>query len=102
MPFIRDQLPTIFHAEGHPPGKVQQDLKDAFAEYRATLSTAHQSLLDRYEIKDAAIKVVGIGSVGTSCAVLLFMAGEGDPLFLQIKEARASVLGAVRGRERFP
>jgi hypothetical protein len=64
MPVIKDQLPTIFHAEGHPPGEVQRDLKNAFAEYRATLSTAHQSLLDRYEIKDAAIKVVGIGSVG--------------------------------------
>ncbi len=102
MAFIRDQLPTIFHAEGHPPGKVQQDLKDAFAEYRATLSTAHQSLLDRYQIKDAAMKVVGIGSVGTSCAVLLFMAGEGDPLFLQIKEARASVLEPYAGASVFP
>ena len=51
---------------GPSPGKVQQILKDAFAGYRDTLATAHQSLLERYEIRDAAIKVVGIGSVGTA------------------------------------
>ncbi len=102
MPIIKDQLPAIFHAEGHPPGEVQQDLKDAYTGYRDTLATAYQSLLDRYEIKDAAIKVVGIGSVGTTCVVLLFMAGEGDPLFLQVKEARASVLEPYAGGSVFP
>jgi len=56
---------------------------------------------DRYELRDAAIKVVGIGSVGTSCWVLLFMAGEGDPLFLQVKEARASVLEPFAGASVF-
>jgi hypothetical protein len=49
-------------------------------------------------MKDAAMKVVGIGSVGTSCAVILFMASDGDPLFLQVKEARASVLEPYSGR----
>jgi uncharacterized protein (DUF2252 family) len=102
MPLIKDQLPTIFHAKGHPPGKVQRDLKEAFAGYRNSLPTAYRSLLDRYEIKDAAMKVVGIGSVGTSCAVLLLMAGEGDPLFLQVKEARASVLERYAGTSVFP
>lgn len=102
MPVIKDQLPTIFHMEGHPPGEVQQALKDAFTAYRNTLATAYQSLLDRYEIKDAAIKVVGIGSVGTWCWVLLLMASEGDPLFLQVKEARASVLEPYAGASAFP
>jgi uncharacterized protein (DUF2252 family) len=92
MPVIKDQLPTIFHAEGHTPGKIQRILLDAIAGYRATLPASLQSLLDRYTLRDAAIKVVGVGSVGTLCWVLLFMAGEGDPLFLQVKEARASVL----------
>jgi len=92
MPLIKDQLPTIFHAEGHRPGEIQQVVRDALAAYRCTLPHSTQSLLDRYELRDAAMKVVGIGSVGTSCWVLLFMAGEGDPLFLQVKEARASVL----------
>jgi uncharacterized protein (DUF2252 family) len=101
-PIIRDQLPTVFHAKGHPPGEVQKVVHDALASYRATLPSAYQSLLDRYELCDAAIKVVGIGSVGTACWVLLFMAGEGDPLFLQVKEARASVLEPFAGKSVFP
>ena len=102
MPVIKDQLPTIFHAEGHPPGEVQKVVQDALAAYRATLPSAYQSLLDRYELRDAAIKVVGVGSVGTVCWVLLFTAGDGDPLFLQVKEARASVLEPYAGASVFP
>jgi hypothetical protein len=59
-------------------------------------------LLDRYEIKDAAIKVVAVGSVGTTCAMVLLMAGGGDPLILQFKEARASVLEGYAGKSVFP
>ena len=59
-------------------------------------------LLDRYEIKDAAIKVVGVGSVGTACSMMLLMADKGDPLILQLKEARASVLEAYAGKSAFP
>ena len=102
MPIIKDQLPTIFHAEGHPPGEVQKIVMDTFAGYRDSLSSAHRALLDRYEIRDAAIKVVGIGSVGTNCWVLLLMAREGDPLFLQVKEARTSVLEPYAGASVFP
>jgi uncharacterized protein (DUF2252 family) len=102
MPLIKDQLPTIFHAEGQPPGDVQQVLMDAFTGYRNTLGPAQQSLLNRYEIKDAAIKVVGIGSVGTACWVLLLTAIKGDPLFLQVKEARTSVLEPYAGASVFP
>ncbi len=101
IPVIKDQLPTIFHFEGQSPGKVVQQVKDVFALYRSTLPTAYQALLDRYQLCDAAIKVVGIGSVGMSCWVLLMMAGEGDPLFLQVKEARASVLEPYAGRSAF-
>ncbi len=102
MPVIKDQLPTIFHAEGHPPGEVQKAVRDVFDSYRGTLHSSYKSLLDRYELKDAAIKVVGVGSVGTGCWVLLLMAGEDDPLFLQVKEARASVLEAHAGKSVFP
>jgi uncharacterized protein (DUF2252 family) len=101
MPVIKDQLPTIFHAEGCPPGQIQKHVTDTLAGYRETLSTACRSLLDRYQLLDAAIKVVGIGSVGTRCWVLLFMAGEGDPLFLQVKEARPSVLEPYAGASIF-
>jgi uncharacterized protein (DUF2252 family) len=102
LPFIKDQLPTIFHAEGHRPGEIQEVVRKAMAGYRETLPSAYRALLDRYELRDAAIKVVGIGSVGTSCWVLLFMAGVGDPLFLQVKEARASVLEPFAGKTEFP
>jgi hypothetical protein len=102
MPIIKDQLPTIFHNKENPPGKINKILHDAIAGYRATLPTAYQSLLDRFELRDAAMKVVGIGSVGTSCWVFLFMAAGVDPLFLQIKEARASVLEPYAGKSEFP
>ena len=100
--FIKDQLPTIFHWKGHSPGEVESAIKLAFARYRQTLLPAYQLLLDRFELKDAAIKVVGVGSVGTRCWVLLLTAGEGDPFFLQVKEARASVLEAYAGKSLFP
>ena len=51
-----------------------------------------RQLLDRYELVDIARKVVGVGSVGTNCGILLLESGAGDPLFLQFKEAGASVL----------
>jgi hypothetical protein len=101
-PVIKDQLPTIFHLEGHPPGDVERGLRDALAVYRSSLPSAYQVLLDHYELRDAAIKVVGVGSVGTRCWVFLFTAGDDDPLFLQIKEARPSVLEAYAGANAFP
>ena len=101
-PIIKDQLPTIFHLEGHSPGEILKSMREALAIYRESLNTATRSLLDRYELFDAAIKVVGIGSVGTYCWVFLFMAAEGDPLFLQVKEARTSVLEPYAGASVFP
>jgi hypothetical protein len=102
MPVIKDQLPTIFHVQGHSPGKVEKLVRDSLVFYRSTLPGSLQSLLDRYELRDAAIKVVGVGSVGTACWVLLFMAGANDPLFLQVKQARASVLEPYAGASVFP
>ncbi|MET8164647.1 DUF2252 domain-containing protein [Streptomyces sp. NPDC005329] len=68
-------------------------LRKIFSDYRSTLTEERRLLLDRYRFVDAARKVVGIGSVGTRCFIVL-LAGRDtdDPLFLQIKEARASVL----------
>lgn len=101
VPVIKDQLPTIFHAAGHPAGEVQKGVRDALAVYRATLPITYQALLDRFDLRDAAIKVVGVGSVGTLCWVLLFTAVDDDPLFLQVKEARASVLEPYAGASVF-
>jgi uncharacterized protein (DUF2252 family) len=102
IPVIKDQLPTIFHKKGHSPGEIEKLVLRTFEGYRNTLPNSCQSLLDRYHLHDAAIKVVGVGSVGTRCWVMLFMAGEGDPLFLQVKEARRSVLEAYAGASVFP
>lgn len=68
-------------------------LRKIFSDYRSTLSEERRLLLDRYRFIDAARKVVGVGSVGTRCFIVL-LAGrdQDDPLFLQIKEARKSVL----------
>jgi uncharacterized protein (DUF2252 family) len=54
-------------------------------------------LYDRYQFCDMAIKVVGVGSVGTFCLIALFMTSEDDPIFLQVKEANASVLEPYAG-----
>jgi uncharacterized protein (DUF2252 family) len=99
---IKDQLPTIFHHKDFPPGEVHQAVRDVLTAYVATLPSAYQSLANRYALCDAAVKVVGVGSVGTACWVLLFMAGDADPLFLQVKEARASVLEPYAGKSVFP
>jgi hypothetical protein len=60
--------------------------------YERRLSPDRLCLVDRYKFKDIAFKVVGVGSVGTFCAIGLYMCGDGTPLFLQLKEAGKSVL----------
>ncbi|MEU9040509.1 MULTISPECIES: DUF2252 domain-containing protein [unclassified Kitasatospora] len=64
-----------------------------FSDYRGTLAESRRVLLDRYRFVDAATKVVGVGSVGTRCFIVLLEGRDGrDPLFLQLKEAGRSVL----------
>jgi uncharacterized protein (DUF2252 family) len=68
-------------------------LRNVIAEYRSTLADAHRHVFDSYRFVHAARKVVGVGSVGTRAFIALFVGrDEGDPLFLQIKEAQRSVL----------
>ncbi|MER5794981.1 DUF2252 domain-containing protein [Streptomyces sp. NPDC001980] len=68
-------------------------LRKIFSDYRSTLAGERRLLLDRYRFVDAARKVVGVGSVGTRCFLVLLAGRDADdPLFLQIKEARTSVL----------
>jgi len=99
---FKDQLPAIFHWKSHTAGEVHWEVRQAFARYRETMRPSHRMLLDHYEVMDAAIKVVGVGSVGTACFVLLLMARGRDPLILQIKEARASVLEGFAGKSVYP
>ena len=68
-------------------------LRDQFRAYRATLRDDHRQLLERFEPVDMARKVVGVGSVGTLAYIVLLQGrDQHDPLFLQLKEASASVL----------
>lgn len=100
--FIKDQLPSIFHWDNHLPGEVVQEAINAFELYKTSLPPGFNHLLDRYELKDMVIKVVGVGSVGTACWVILLMTGDGDPLFIQAKEARRSVLEPFAGKSIYP
>lgn len=99
---IKEELPSIFHWQGHLPGDVIPEIKDVFELYKTSLPPNFSSLLDRYELKDAVIKVVGVGSVGTACWVVLLMTGDEDPLFIQAKEARRSVLEPYAGKSIYP
>jgi uncharacterized protein (DUF2252 family) len=100
--FIEDKLPALFHWEDHTPGEIMDVIQEAFDKYRESLQPAYRLLLDRYELVDAAIKVVGVGSVGTMCWVFLLVTGDGDRFFLQAKEARRSVLENFAGDSPFP
>jgi uncharacterized protein (DUF2252 family) len=73
------------------PDEVAQ-LAEFFARYVSTLPRHRRQVLDRYGVVDIAHKVVGVGSVGTRCLIVLLESGDGEPLFLQFKEAVASVL----------
>ncbi len=69
--------------------------------YRQSLCLEHRLLLDRFTLVDVARKVVGVGSVGTRCLIALFEAGDGTPLFLQLKQATSSVLEPHLGASPF-
>jgi uncharacterized protein (DUF2252 family) len=98
---IRDNPPLIYHWPDKRHAEFTERLTKAFARYRETLAEDRQMLLDRYEISDVAIKVVGVGSVGTRCGILLLMSGQ-HPLFLQVKEAGPSVLERYAGKSVYP
>ncbi len=73
-------------------------VETALEAYRASLQEDRRVLLDRYQLVDGALKVVGVGSVGLAAFVLLLDGGSGDdPMFLQVKEAEASVLERYLG-----
>src|SRR5215467_11072904 len=99
---IKDNPPLIYHVHEFRKREYEANVRQGFARYRDSLPDERRVLLDRFEIKDLAVKVVGVGSVGTFCAILLLMAAEDDPLFLQIKEANASVLEAYAGKSIYP
>jgi uncharacterized protein (DUF2252 family) len=83
-------LPEVY---GVSAEQLQQVIHKQFRDYRSTLQADRRLLLERFEIIDMARKVVGVGSVGTRAFIVLLQGRDtGDPLFLQVKEATASVL----------
>jgi uncharacterized protein (DUF2252 family) len=87
---------------GLSPDEVMPAIHEQFRAYRATLQDDRRRLLEKFEIVDAARKVVGVGSVGTRAFIVLLQGrDEQDPLFLQVKEATASVLEAYLPKSRY-
>jgi uncharacterized protein (DUF2252 family) len=87
---------------GLSPDQVEQGIREQFRAYRATLQDDRRRLLERFRFVDLARKVVGVGSVGTRAFIVLLQGrDEQDPLFLQVKEATASVLEDHLPRSRY-
>jgi uncharacterized protein (DUF2252 family) len=98
---IEENPPLIYHPAGVHRAAFVEQVTRAIERYRESMPAHFRVLLDRFEYRDIAMKVVGVGSVGTFCAVALFVSADQHPLFLQIKEARASVLERYAGASRY-
>jgi uncharacterized protein (DUF2252 family) len=99
---IKNAPPLIFHPDEYEPDEFEGLLAELLQSYRESLSDDRRVLLDRYRLVDGAVKVVGIGSVGTICLIILMMSAANEPLFLQWKEARQSVLEPYAGKSAYP
>jgi uncharacterized protein (DUF2252 family) len=93
---IKDKPPLVRHLNRH-----ELPARQAFASYAKTLQEDRRVLLERYRMRDIAFKVVGVGSVGTFCAIGLFLSDDDAPLLLQIKEAQPSVLAPFAGPSEY-
>ena len=96
---ITDQPPLIYHPLDV---KKHRDVISSFIDqYTQTLQDDRRWLFEKYTLIDVALKVVGVGSVGTRCFVVLLMNKKEEPLFLQVKEARRSVLEPYTGKSLY-
>jgi uncharacterized protein (DUF2252 family) len=87
---INDQPPLILH-----PFNLEESMEminTFFDQYKNTLQPDRRFLFEQYHITDVALKVVGVGSVGTRCYIALLLNDKNEPVFIQVKEARQSVL----------
>ncbi len=104
---LRSQRPLLVPirelAREHDPDRIDSNARAAFEQYLGTLRADRRELLERYRLADVAMKIVGVGSVGTRCYVLLLEGRDhNDPLILQAKEANASVLEEQLGPSPIP
>jgi uncharacterized protein (DUF2252 family) len=93
---IKEKPPQVRHLSRH-----ELHARKAFASYAETLQEDRRVLLRHYHLRDVAFKVVGVGSVGTFCAIGLFVSDDDAPLLLQIKEAQRSVLAPFVGPSNY-
>ena len=97
---FKDEPPLIAHLHDE---ELAHQLRGLVETYRPTVQEDRQVLIGKYSCVDVAQKVVGVGSVGTRCYVLLLLGNDSnDPLLLQIKEAQASVLERHLGPSVYP
>jgi uncharacterized protein (DUF2252 family) len=107
QPRIIADPPLLVPAEQLAESKQQWEtflsqIQDLLGKYRRTLETDRKYLLEQYVYCDLARKVVGVGSVGTRCWIVLMLGRDGsDPLFLQVKEAEESVLSRFVGASKY-
>ncbi len=94
---IRARPPLLLPLSGQADDTHELAARAAFESYKLSLPEERRMLVDRYKLADVAFKVVGIGSVGTFCAIGLFVTGDDATLLLQVKEARAAVLAPYAG-----
>jgi uncharacterized protein (DUF2252 family) len=106
-PAIVSDPPLLVPIEELLPAKtdradIEDELRSLLAKYQRTLETDRRYLLQQFEFCCVARKVVGVGSVGTRCWIVLMLGrDETDPLFLQVKEAEASVLSRFVGASKY-
>src|SRR5262249_47628112 len=102
-PRIVSDPPLLVPMSDVPPetaADIESSIDEIVTSYRTSLAPDRRALFDRFRRVDLARKVVGIGSVGTRCWVVLLVGrDETDPLFLQVKEAEESVLGPLAGNQ---
>ena len=98
---IIGQPPLIVPLVGAMDTAQSAQVREFFERYRASLAPHRAAVLDRYRFVDMAHKVVGVGSVGTRCLIMLLESDQGAPLFLQFKEATQSVLEPYAGSSGF-
>ncbi len=97
---IADNPPLIYHPKAQS-SQVVEDARHSFELYEQTLREDIRVLFSHYRFVDSAVKVVGVGSVGTRCGIALFMSGDNDALFLQLKEAMPSALEPYAGKSEY-
>jgi len=94
---ILEKPPVVFPLSDLPDDTHALVAQTALESYKLTLPEERRALIDRYRLEDVAFKVVGVGSVGTFCALGLYATRDGATLLLQLKEAQTSVLAPYAG-----